>query len=405
MATVNPLRAADVRQRNEKIVLRLVYSSRERGLSQSEVVQATGLKPPTIFRIFSFLEEAGYIEPVERALPVQGDDEVRQERKGRRPQAYIARKETFYSIGVEFWVERVSLGIFDFLGNSVYSTMVPLTREEDAEAVVGLISRLVEDAIASLHLAKDSILGLGLGAPGQVSVGIREVVYYPRIPGMKDFPIAARLEESLGIPVSIHNNCSIIAQSEFRYGGLGDEDSMFMFLLRAWVNGAFVDGGRVFLSPRGTTIEMGHISIDYDGPPCVCGAKGCLEAYMTALDKGDLGEGRWLFEGLGDLALGCAACVSDGQGGMMDGSEALDLAARYLASAVQTVSRLFRPSSFLFVAYSAALANELARRVGEVLAAAPSSFDEVRPRFIGRAYDPSLAQKGAADLVVDAFLS
>ncbi len=404
MAAVSPLRAADVRQRNEKIVLRLIHSSRERGLSQSEVVLATGLKPPTIFRIFSYLEEAGYIMAVERPLPAQGEEEVRQERKGRRPQAYVARKETFYSLGVEFWVERVSLGVFDFQGNSVYSTMVPLTRKEDAEAVTDLIARLVEEAIASLHLALESILGLGLGAPGQVSVGVREVVYYPRIPGMKDFPIAARLEARLGLPVSIHNNCSIIAQSQFRYGGLGDEDSMFMFLLRAGVNGAFVDGGKVFLSPRGTTIEMGHISIDYDGPPCVCGASGCLEAYMTSLDKGDLGEGRWLFEGLGDLLPSCESCVTDSQGRSLSGEEALTLAARYLASAVQTVSRLFRPSSFLFVAWSASLATELARRVGEVLAAAPSNFDEAQPRFIGRAYDAELAQRGAADLVVDAFL-
>ena len=51
--TVNPLRAADIRERNEKIVLRLIHASRGQGLSQSEVVQSTGLKAPTIFRIFS----------------------------------------------------------------------------------------------------------------------------------------------------------------------------------------------------------------------------------------------------------------------------------------------------------------------------------------------------------------
>jgi predicted NBD/HSP70 family sugar kinase len=384
---INPLRAADVRQRNEKIVLRLIHSARERGLSQSEVVLATGLKPPTIFRIFSYLEEAGYIVPIERPAAASGDDEARQEKKGRRPQAYVTRRTAFYCVGIEFWVERVSLGVFDFQGNPVYSTMVPLARTESAESVVVLISRLVNEAIASLHLAKESILGVGLGAPGQVSVGARKVIFYPRIKGMKDFPIAAILEEKLGLPVTIHNNCSIIAQSEFRYGSLGDEDSMFMFLLRSGVNGAFVDGGRVFLSPRGSTIEMGHISIDYDGPPCVCGARGCLEAYMTALDREDLGAGRWLFESM------------EGNSG-----PALDAAARYLSSAVQTVSRLFRPSSFLFVAFSEEVASELARRVGEKLESAHSSFDEIRPRLIGRAYDPGLAQRGAADLVIDSFL-
>lgn len=385
--TVSPLRAADVRQRNEKIVLRLIHSSRERGLSQSEVVLATGLKPPTIFRIFSSLEETGYIEPLERA-----EDEGRQERKGRRPLAYVAKRDAFYAIGVEFWVERISIGVFDFQGSSIYSKMLPLSKGEDAAAVSTLIARLVEEALASLGLERERILGLGVGAPGEVNVGRREVASYQRIPGMRDFPIAKLLEERLGLPVYLHNNCSIVAKSEFRYGGLGDEDSLFMFLLRSGVNGAFVDGGRVFLSPKGTTIEMGHISVDYDGPTCVCGSRGCLEAFITALDRENLGAGRWLFEPAEGGAIGPEL-----------GRE-LEIASTYLASAVQTVSRLFRPSSFLFVAYSSEVAEALAKRVGERLAASPSSFDEVQPRFLGRAYDPSLAQRGAADLVIDAFL-
>jgi predicted NBD/HSP70 family sugar kinase len=389
--TVSPLRAADVRQRNEKIVLRLIHSARERGLSQSEVVLATGLKPPTIFRIFSSLEEAGYIEPLEK-----GEEESRLERKGRRPLAYVAKRGAFYAIGVEFWVERISIGVFDFQGLSVYSKMLALSRTEDAPAVAALIEGLVEEAISSLGLSREKILGLGLGAPGEVNVGRREVSSYQRIPGMKNFPIAGILEGKLGLPVFLHNNCSIVAKSEFRYGGLGDEESMFMFLLRSGVNGAFVDGGKVFLGPRGTTIEMGHISIDYDGPPCSCGARGCLEAFITALDRENLDAGHWLFES--------ALNAPPKEGQEAQGSESLDLAAAYLASAVQTVSRLFRPSSFLFVAYSGEIAEELARRVEKRLSESRSTFDAVQPRFLGRAYDPGLAQRGAADLVIDAFL-
>ena len=378
-----PLRAADIRQRNQKIVLRLIHSARERGLSQSEVVLATGLKPPTIFRIFSSLEEMGYIEPLERA--VAG---ARPDHKGRRPLAYVAKRDALYVIGVEFWYERVSLGVFDFQGTSVYSKMVNLSREEDALSLVGLIASLVDEAIASLKIPRDHVLGVGIGAPGEVNVGRREVAAYQRIPGMKDFPIAKLLEEKLGLEVLVHNNCSVVAKSEFRYGGLGDEDSLFMFLLRSGVNGAFVDRGKVFLSPRGTTIEMGHISIDYDGPVCECGSRGCLEAFISALNVENLAAGRWLFE-------------SDSPGAEKG---KLELASGYLASAVQTLSRLFKPSSFLFVSYSDEVSEALADGVRRRLADNPSSFDEVQPHFIGRSYDPSLAQRGAADLVIDSFL-
>jgi predicted NBD/HSP70 family sugar kinase len=391
MTTKNsPLRAADVRKRNENIVLRLIYSARKAGLSQSEVVAATGLKPPTIFRIFSSLEAAGYIEPLQQPAS-QPPDREKQEKKGRRPLAYLTKADALYLVGVEFWVEQISLGVFDFQGKPIFTRTIPLVRSENASDVVDLIVKHLQAVIRSLNIPAKKVLGIGVGAPGQVNVGGRIVTSYPRIPGMRDFPIANLLEERLGFPVFLHNNCSIIALSEFRYGRLGMGDSMFMFLLRSGINGAFVDGGKIFLSPRGTTIEMGHISIDYDGPPCICGAKGCLEAFMSSLDREGHDERRWLFENLEGIGA--------------EGAATLDTAASYLASAVQTASRLFRPSSFLFVTHSGEIAEQLARRVGEKVLRNASIFDDAAPRFFGCAYDPELAQRGAADLVVDAFLN
>lgn len=386
----NPLRAADVRERNEKIVLRLIRGAGSRGLSQSEVVVATGLRAPTIFRIFSSLEEEGYVEPL---APASAEEEGR-ERKGRPRVSFVARADALYAIGAEFWVDRVSLGVFDFRGERVASSVASLDKGVDAEAVVEAIARCAEGAIESLGLSKDRVLGLGLGAPGQVNVRAREIAFYSRIPGLRDFPMAARLEDRLGLPVSIHNNCSIIALSEFRYGGLQAADSLFIFLLRSGVNGAFVDGGRVYLTSDGTTIESGHISVDYDGEPCACGARGCLETYVTALDGPNLESGKWLFEGLGPAL----------EAGDPKAEATLREAALYIASAARTVSRLFRPRAFLIVAVSDSVSEALARLVRERLESSASGFDHPAPLFEARAYDPGLAQRGAADLVLDDFL-
>ena len=384
-----PLRAADVRRRNKNLVLRLIYTARGEGLSQSEAVAATGLKAPTVFRIFSSLEGAGYIEPLAAGgSPVDGKG--RQERKGRRPLAYVAKSDALYAIGVEFWGGQVSLGVFDFQGLSIFTKTLLLSGSESAAKVVGHIVSLVREAVSALAIPREKVLGIGVGAPGQVNVGRRIVISYPRIAGMKDFPIAAMLEKELGFSVFLHNNCSVIALSEFRYGKLQVGDSMLMVLLRSGVNGAFVEGGKIFLSPGGTTIEMGHISIDFDGPACACGAKGCLEAYISGLDRESQNPGLWLFENL------------EGRGD--SDSAVLDAAASYLASAAQTASRLFKPSSFLFIAHSGDVASGLALRVEERFFRDPAIFNETAPRFFGCPYDPELARRGAADLVVDAFL-
>jgi predicted NBD/HSP70 family sugar kinase len=386
-----PLRAADLRERNEKIVLRLIRDAGPCGLAQSEAAATTGLTAPTAFRIFQSLEEAGYIEPAPSSC---AEAAAGKERKGRPKVSWVARSAAIHALGVEFWADRVSLGVFDFRGERLVERAFPLPRGIDARGVVSEIAGAACGALGELGIARERILGLGLGAPGQVNVRTREIAFYSRIPGMRDFPMAGLLEEELGIPVSIHNNCAVIALSELRYGAIKDANSLFMFLLRSGVNGAFVDGGRIALASDGTTIETGHIAIAYDGETCVCGAKGCLEAYITSLDRDNIEAGKRLFEDLGPA-------VERGDAGACG---ILRVAARFLAAASRTVSRLFRPQTFLVVAASEPVAAALARFTEEALARDPSGFDQPPSRFEARAYDARLVERGAADLVIDAFL-
>jgi len=388
--SANPLRVADVRERNEKIVLRLIYGSGEKGLSQSEAVLATGLRAPTIFRIFSSLESTGYIKPFQSAPGY----EPGAERKGRPRVPYLVVHDVLYTIGVEFWIDRISIGVFDFSGRRVSSRLVLAARGVDATAVAEGIAILVDEAIAGLGIDRARILGVGVGAPGQVNVRRREIAFYSRIAGMRDYPLAAVLEARLGLPVSLHNNCSVVALAESRYGSLPASDSMFMFLLRSGVNGAFIDSGRIYLTSDGTTIETGHVSVSHEGPPCVCGANGCLEAFLTGLDRANLETGGWLFEDLASAVVaGDAAAES-----------VLAEAARYLASAARSINRLFKPRDFLVVAGSQAIAAALCRLVRARLDEAHSGFDRVDAEFTPAVYDPVLAQRGAADLVIDEFL-
>jgi predicted Rossmann fold nucleotide-binding protein DprA/Smf involved in DNA uptake len=90
-----PARAASIRERNERLVLRLIF--RKGPLSQSEAAKLTGLKPPTVFRIFLELERAGLIAADAGRRPGPA------ERKGRRPQDYRVVPSAAYAVGVDFW--------------------------------------------------------------------------------------------------------------------------------------------------------------------------------------------------------------------------------------------------------------------------------------------------------------
>lgn len=382
----NPLRASDLRVHNQNMVLALIHASKNLGTSQSEVVQKTGLKAPTIFRIFSSLEEEGLI------LPAQGNYEEAVAKKGRRPVLYVVSKNARYTIGLEFWTAFLCLGVFDFQGERIYSVMHPLAESVEASQVIDLIVSEINRILSELSIPKQKVIGVGVAAPGQVDIAQKRVRYYPRIEGMKDIALVEELSGRLGLAVMIHNNCSALAFSEYRYGGFDHQGSMFTFLLRTGVNGAFVHDDEIYVNSQNQTIETGHIPIDSDGPRCSCGSRGCLQAYLQDLDPDSVESRLALFEGLEERL----------RSGDVSAKRTIERAAGYLVIAMKILTRLLAPKSYLFVGCCDAVAQALREQV-EHLLSEPDAFCSETPQIFATAYDPLLAQKGASDLVLQEY--
>src|SRR6056297_3523308 len=199
-----PLRGNDVRQKNEKLVLRIIHKNE--GISQSEVVQMTGLKPPTVFRIFSGLEEEDLIGVVEKKQDLS-------EKKARKPVYYRTKPKARYIIGIDFWVRSASIVIVNFVGDPVYKEVKELHDFIDAEQVVSVLKGLIENALERSGIERARLLGIGIGAPGRVDIEEGTVVHYGRIRGMSNFSIKKPIEEAFGMPVYIHNNAAVVALS------------------------------------------------------------------------------------------------------------------------------------------------------------------------------------------------
>lgn len=383
----SPLRASDLKNHNQNMVLSLIQSTKAEGISQSHVVQKTGLKAPTIFRIFTTLEEEGLITPISQP------QEETNGRKGRRPILYTVVQNARYTIGLEFWAAFLALGVFDFHGEQIHTEIHPLPKTIDAQALMDLIVSEVSRILKELSIPNEKVIGLGVAAPGQVDLKLGKVRYYPRIPGMKEIFLVDELSSRLDTPVLIHNNCSALAFSEYRYGGYDHKGSMFTFLLRTGVNGAFVHGDEIYVNSQEQTIECGHLQIDAAGPACTCGNRGCLEAYLQELDPNELDLRLSLFEGLDPRLLE----------GDPEAHRIIEEAATRLAFIIRILTRLFAPKSFLFVACCQGLADAIRDAVGEQLKE-PDSFCSEIPQLFATAYDPSSTQRGISDLVLKEYL-
>ena len=384
-----PLRGNDVREKNEKLVLRIIHKSD--GISQSEVVQLTGLKPPTVFRIFSSLEEGGLIEVVDKKVKAS-------ERKGRRPVYYRCKSDARFVIGIDFWVRSASIVIVNFSGEPVYKEVAELYDFINAQQVVTVLKELIEKSLQRSGIQLDRLIGIGIGAPGRVDIDSGTVVHYGRISGMSNFSIKAPIEEAFGMPVYVHNNATVVALSEYRYGVAQGKRTLLTVLIRSGVGGSFINDGHIFVTNNKTTLEIGHMSIDINGRECECGHRGCLESYVS--EESLIHDIR---EAGVEITINDLDQAIDSKNTTV--LEVLDEQVRVLSEGVYSLFQLFGPDSFLLVTRSEALSNYLAERIQLQLNWTEASQTDEKCVVLPCKYDPILAGVGASDLVLDHFFS
>ncbi len=372
-----PLRGNDVRQLNEKLVLSIIH--REGSISQSEVVQLTGLKAPTVFRIFSNLEEEGLIRIGEvREQP--------SDRKGRKPIYYGVEPTARYVVGIDFWSRSAAIVLVDFSGRPVHREVTLFSARPAAVEVVEVLCRLIEICFRKAGIDRERVIGIGIGAPGRVDITSGQVISYSRIRDMEHFPLADEIRKCFDLPVSIHNNAAVVALSEYRYGVAKEQQSLLSVLIRSGVGGSFISDRRILVNEGKTTLEIGHMSLELEGPLCACGRRGCLESYLS--EDAILGE---LDErcGIGTIeALESAIIEENGEV-----LQVLERKALILAEAIATLYSLLGPSAFLLITRSEHLGKFLASRIS-------GDFT-----VLSSVYDPSLACIGATDLILDRFFS
>jgi len=129
---------------------------------------------------------------------------------------------------------------------------IPTKADEGPEAVLG---RLVE-AIESQYPDRYHDLRIGIASPGPLNPMEGIILMAPNLKGWRDVPLRDRVQDRFGVPVFIGNDANLAALGEWRFG---------------------VDG-RLLLGWRGLAAELGHLTLDPQGPLCGCGQRGHAEA-------------------------------------------------------------------------------------------------------------------------------
>jgi glucokinase len=181
--------------------------------------------------------------------------------------------------GVDLGGTKIQTVVVDGRYKVLGQSRVPTPIGGGPEDVVDAISQSLRASADEAGLATDSLVGVGVGAPGGIDPEAGEVINPPNLPGWGDaFPLGPELEQRLGARVLLGNDVSLATDAEFRLGAGKPFDSILGVFWGTGVGGGLILDGKQWVG-RGSAGEIGHVVVTEGGDKCPCGRRGCMEAY------------------------------------------------------------------------------------------------------------------------------
>ncbi|MFG3296630.1 ROK family protein [Streptomyces sp. NPDC048179] len=123
--------------------------------------------------------------------------------------------------------------------------------------------------------------GAGIGVPGPVRFPEGVPVAPPIMPGWDGFPVREALSQELGCPVMVDNDVNLMAVGEQHAGVARSARDFLCIKIGTGIGCGIVVGGEVYRGASGSAGDIGHIPVEPGSRACVCGNRGCLEAYFS----------------------------------------------------------------------------------------------------------------------------
>lgn len=184
--------------------------------------------------------------------------------------------------GVDLGGTTVKLGLFDPEGNVSEKWEIPTRKEDSGKLILPDIADAVKGKMQEKGIAKEDVIGVGIGVPGPVDSN--GVIYKAANLGWGVFSIKEELTGLLGgIRVEAGNDANVAALGEMWRGGGRGYDNMVAVTLGTGVGGGIIVDGKILTGAKGAGGEIGHILVEeQETEVCGCGKTGCLEQYTSA---------------------------------------------------------------------------------------------------------------------------
>lgn len=252
-----------IKQLNRQSVLTLIR--KRGGVTRPIIARESGLTTSAVAEITKSLLQEGLI--------LEGD--TLESTGGRPSKNLLINKSARYAIGCDFDNNQVTTVMLDFTGQVVrqerrdYEITSP---ESIMEGICDGITKIID----ACHLERRQILGIGISVPGLVNSRTGDVYFLTHY-NMENVALHEYIQKRTGLPVYVLNDANAAALAEYSTGAGQQCKNMICVICRRGIGAGIILEGKLFQGTNGVAGEIGHQTVDINGPRCNCGNYGCLE--------------------------------------------------------------------------------------------------------------------------------
>ncbi|MGQ9525013.1 MAG: ROK family protein [Armatimonadota bacterium] len=189
--------------------------------------------------------------------------------------------------GIDIGGTKLAVGVSDIRGTILSVVREPTDRSGGPQPVLRTLERMVHQALdeaahrLGVPSGRSALKAIGVGVGGPLDSQRTVVLRAPNLPGWDNCPVKAFFEDAFGVPANMDNDASTAALGEARLGAGKGCSVVCYFTVSTGIGGGIVIGGHLYRGATASAGEFGHQIILPNGPPCLCGRRGCLEALAS----------------------------------------------------------------------------------------------------------------------------
>ncbi|MCX7842512.1 MAG: ROK family transcriptional regulator [Clostridia bacterium] len=258
----------NVKEYNYSLIFNLIYSNGV--ISRADLASLSGMSPTTVSALTAEMLEEGLIEEIGTGISATS---------GRKPILLQIKPDGAFLLGVDIKENKYSCCLFNLKNEIIASKHEKLTEHQD----IGKdILNTIDSIILESYIPRERLAGICIGIPGIIDLKRQVMIKSTVMPENISSSFIDQVKKAYThIPVIIQNASCLYAYAEMHFGAAKGTGNQLFIDINSGIGCAIIINGTMYTGANGIAGEIGHMTIDINGPVCKCSNKGCFEAMAS----------------------------------------------------------------------------------------------------------------------------